>query len=94
MMRGWGNMMGGWGYGPSVGNGGFWWMGLMGMAIQLIFWVAIIALGIYLFKRMGHSRMTVGSSGRNNALDILKERYARGEIDADDYQHRKQDLLK
>ncbi|MDI6915999.1 MAG: SHOCT domain-containing protein [Desulfitobacteriaceae bacterium] len=94
MIGGWGNMMGGWGYGPSVGNGGFWWMGLMGMAFQLIFWVAIIALGIYLFKRIGLSRMTVGSSGRPDAFDILKERYARGEIDADEYQRRKQDLQK
>ncbi|MFZ3100675.1 MAG: SHOCT domain-containing protein [Desulfitobacteriaceae bacterium] len=94
MMGGWGNMMGGWGYGSSVGNGGFWWMGLVGMAFQLIFWVAIIAIGIYLFKRLGDSRTTVGAFGRPDAFDILKERYARGEIDADDYQRRKQDLQK
>lgn len=94
MMGGWGNMMGRWGYGPSVGNGGYWWMGLVGMAFQLIFWVAIIAIGIYLFKRMGSSRMTVGTFGRPDALDILKERYAKGEIDTDEYQRRKQDLQK
>ncbi|MHB1652912.1 MAG: SHOCT domain-containing protein [Desulfitobacteriaceae bacterium] len=38
--------------------------------------------------------MTVGFFERPDALDILKERYARGVIDADEYQRRKQDLQK
>ena len=75
MMGGWGNMMGGWGYGSSVGNGGYWWMGLVGMAFQLIFWVALIALGIYLFKMMdlsNSSRMKDGPFRQSDSLDILK----------------------
>ena len=34
-------------------NGGYWWMGFAGMAIQLIFWIAVILLGVYFFRRLG-----------------------------------------
>ena len=42
-MMGWGM----WGYGAGygngfLGNGNYWWMGLIGMALQLIFWIALI----------------------------------------------------
>lgn len=92
-------MMGGWGYGPGMGGyyaaGGnnFWWGGILGMAMQLIFWVAIIALGVYLFRRYG-SRVGVNAPRNGSALDILRERYARGEIEKDEYDRRKDDLLK
>lgn len=93
-------MMGGWGYGPGMGGyyaaggNGYWWAGILGMAMQLIFWVAIIAFGVYLFRRYG-SRVGVNTSRNgSSALDILRERYARGEIERDEYERRKDDLLK
>lgn len=86
MMGGWGNMMGGWGYG-GYGGGGY---GLMGIGM-IIFWIGIIAVGIYLFRRNG-SRIPTGGLSKNSAMDILRERYARGEIDSAEYQSRKQDL--
>lgn len=93
-MGGWGNMMGGWGgpgYNAGAYGGGYWWMGLMGMAMQAVFWVAIIALGIYLFRRYG-SRIPAGPSRHPDALDILRERYAKGEIEPEEFQRRKKEL--
>ncbi|MHB1652577.1 MAG: SHOCT domain-containing protein [Desulfitobacteriaceae bacterium] len=90
--------MGWWACGPGFywGNGvnnGYWWAGLIGMAVQLIFWIGLVMLGIYLFRRIGRPGVSFGSSVRNNAsLDILRERYARGEIDSEEYQRRKQNL--
>lgn len=98
-MMGWGfgNGIMGWGFGNGFygypGNGGFWWMGLVGMAVQLIFWIIIISLGIFLFRRYS-PRPSNSSHGFNNALNLLQERYARGEIDSDEYQRRKADLLR
>ena len=86
MMGGWGNMMGGWGYG-GYGSGGY---GMMGIGM-LIFWIGVILLGIYLFRRNA-SHVHTGSLGKHSGMDILLERYARGEIDSAEYQSRKQDL--
>lgn len=86
MMGGWGNMMGGWGYG-GYGSGGYWMMGI-GM---LIFWIGIIVLGVYLFRRNA-SHVPKGGIVNNSAMDILRERYARGEIDSAEYLSRKSDL--
>lgn len=86
MMGGWGN---GYGYG---GYGGYGWMGMMGLIMPFIFGIGIILLAIYVFRR-NTSRVHTGESGRyNSGLEILRERYARGEIDSAEYQSRKQDL--
>ena len=85
MMGGWGNMMGGWGY------GGYGMMGMAGIGMNLILGIAVILLGIYLFRRnTSHVHNTV--LGKNPAMDILRERYARGEMDSEEYQVRKRDL--
>lgn len=84
---GWGNMMGGWGYG---GYGGGY--GMMGIGTYIILGIGIILLGIYLFRRSASRVHTDTVQGNNRAMDILSERYARGEIDSREYQSRKQDL--
>ncbi|ODA40918.1 SHOCT domain-containing protein [Desulfosporosinus sp. BG] len=94
MMSGWGNMMGGWGNGYGYGGygGGYGWMGIMGLIMPLIFGIGIILLAIYVFRH-NNLRVHTGGFGRQNSgLDILRERYARGEIDSAEYQSRKQDL--
>jgi len=88
MMGGWG-----WGYGPGAYGGSYWWMGLVGMAIQAVFWVGIIVLGVYLFRRLS-PRVSGGAAGHGDALDILRERFARGEIDAEEFQRRRDMLQK
>ncbi len=74
-------------------GGGGWGMG-WGMGFGWLFWLLIIGLVIWGIKAISENR------GRNEsrpsgdrALEILKERYARGEIDRDEYEARKRDLL-
>ena len=86
----WGNMMGGWGNGGY--GGGYGWMGMMGIIMPLIFGIGIILLGLYVFRRNSSQVHTNGLGKQNSGLDILRERYARGEIDSAEYQSRKQDL--
>jgi len=101
-MGGWGNMMGGYGgyggYGGGWGNmmggydgygGGYGWMGII---MPIIFGIGIILLSLFLFRRKSSQVQTDGLGRRNSGLDILRERYARGEIDSAEYQIRKQDL--
>lgn len=88
MMR-WGNsMMGGYGYGLDVHP----WFGLVGMALQAVFWIVVI---IFLFK-MFHSKKSKAFKetkfSNDSALAILRDRYAKGEIDTDEFNQRKNDL--
>jgi putative membrane protein len=80
-----GGMMGGW------GGGSF------GGIFMIIFWILIIVGLVFFIKWLvqstkGHSSPGwTGSSSR--ALDILKERYARGEIKKEEFEEKKRDLL-
>ena len=59
--------------------------------LSLVFWalivLGIVALGKWLFSSPGQV-----DSGKR-ALEILQERYARGEINRDQYERMRQDLL-
>lgn len=78
-----------WGYGP---YGGGWGMGLF-MLFGGVFWIMILVLGAFAVAwlvRSGHpARIERGAAG----LDILEERYARGEIGRDEYLQKKRDIL-
>lgn len=75
------------------GEHGWGWM-LFGGIHMLFFWLLII-LGITaLMKWLGSSGgKDKKANSQNNALDILHERYARGEIDRESYQEMKRDIL-
>ena len=61
-----------------------------GMLFMALFWVILIVGGVLLAKWfMGQSKMT----REDSALEILKKRYARGEINKQEFEERKQDLL-
>ena len=84
-------MMGRYGYGF---NGfGHWGMGFGPMLCILAFFVILIILGVYLFRRVHHSGVT-RLSGGSDVLEILRERYARGEIDTAEFQLRRDELKK
>ncbi len=70
-------MMGGWG--PGSG-----WM-LLWMAL---FWAGTILLIIWGVRQITRSSRQDGS----RALEILEERYARGEIDREEFESRRHDL--
>lgn len=81
-----------WGYG-GMPHGG---MGYgLGWIFMLLFWglliVGIVALVKWLFSS-SQSSSALPQPPRRTALDILKERYARGEIDTEEYEQRKRTL--
>ena len=89
-----------WGYGPygMMGYGG-WGSGGWMMLFGGIFWLVLLVLAVtaivWIVRTPWHShfppppRADRGSAG----LDILEERYARGEINRDEYLQRKRDIL-
>jgi putative membrane protein len=93
LSAGWGNcqyemeehgMMGPW---MMTGFGGWWTMG--------IFWLVVVGLIVWLvvYLTRSHSTATTSSIGGDvKALDILKTRYARGEIDKKEYEEKLKDL--
>ena len=63
------------------GNGMGWWM-LFGGILWIAFWVSLIYLGIWFVR----GRSSEGSTEpREEPLEILKRRYARGEISQEEF---------
>ncbi len=76
----WGHMSG---YGYGWGGMGF------GM---LLFW-GLFIVGIVMLLKCAKGSGTCGKREReNSALDLLKERYARGEIEREEFEQKKRDL--
>jgi putative membrane protein len=77
-------------FGPSGwGGGGF---GFLGMLPMLFFWLLIIA-GVVLLIRWAMIGGNPRQSGPGeSALDILKKRYARGEIDKEEFDAKRREL--
>ncbi|MCW9023113.1 MAG: SHOCT domain-containing protein [Gammaproteobacteria bacterium] len=59
-----------------------------GSVFMWIFWVLVIVgvVWLFVFSFMGDT------SGKKSALEILKDRYASGDIDRDEFEQRKKDL--
>ncbi|TET53027.1 MAG: SHOCT domain-containing protein [Actinobacteria bacterium] len=70
------------------GLGGGFFMLLMGL-FWLLLLIGVIILVVYFVNQ---SRRTP-SRGEELALDILKQRYAKGEIDKKEFEEKKKDLL-
>jgi putative membrane protein len=69
-----------------------WWVFPMFMPI---FWLVIIGLCLYfIFGRRRSSRTWIPGRGfeGETALDILKKRYAKGEISKDEFEQMKRDI--
>ncbi len=77
-------MMGSW---MMTGFGGWWTMG--------IFWIVVVGLIVWLvvyLARNSGTTTTSSTGGDLKAIDILKNRYARGEIDKKEYEEKLKDL--
>jgi len=82
----------GWGMGP--GMMGNWGMGWYGAIFMMIFWVLLIVGLVFLIKWLVQTTGSGKTSAEkgSNAMEILKERYARGEIDKTEFESKKKDL--
>jgi putative membrane protein len=58
------------------------------LILMLVFWGGLIALVVWAFRRLRPSEPP------ESALSILKERFARGEIDQQEYEQRKAAILR
>jgi putative membrane protein len=66
-----------------------WWG--FGMILWLLFWLALIALVAVVIWRLVRGGPILG--GREESpLEILKRRYARGEIDREEFETKRRDL--
>lgn len=78
-------MMGGYGM-FGYGGGGFGWL-------VMILWLALIVGGIVVLVRWLSTSSTLNRPvPEKTALDVLKERYARGEINKEEFEQKKRDL--
>ena len=82
-----------WHMGPAMM--GSWGMGGFGMIFMMVFWVLAIVGLVFLIKWL--IQTTIGEKGKvddnsSSAIDILKKRYASGEIDKTEFETGKRAL--
>jgi len=75
-----------WGHEGMMWGFGGWWM--------TIVWIAVVVGIVFLVKWLLEQGRTGGQASQKeeSALDILKKRYARGEIDKEEFEQKKRDL--
>ncbi|MGE3137924.1 MAG: SHOCT domain-containing protein [Thermoleophilia bacterium] len=79
-------------YGDYGHNGDWGWGGWLVMSLTMLAFLALVAWGVFLVWRSTahphHSDQSRPSSDRPSPQEILAERFARGEIDAEEYRAR------
>ena len=79
-----------WGWPSFMG----WGPGGMGSGMMILIWGLLIVGGIFLVRwLMRGGQSASGSGGSNHALEVLAERYAKGEISAEQFAQMKRDIL-
>lgn len=81
-----------WHMGP--GMMGYWGMGWFGGIFMIVFWILILVGLVFVIRWLVQATAKGGQSdwSGSRAMDILKERYARGEIDKARFEDMKKDL--
>jgi putative membrane protein len=67
-------------------------MGTGGFVLMAIFWVAIATLVAVVAWNLTHRSSAGAEPRRESGLDVLKARYARGEIDREEFTRKIRDL--
>ena len=73
-----------WQYGDGMG----WWM-IFGGLRMFLFWGGLVALTVWGINKLVNRN---GSGRERNPLEIVKERYARGEISPEEFERLKKNL--
>lgn len=71
-----------WGWGAGSWLGGLW---------MVLFWVGVVLLIVWAVRAASTGSQPPGGRG---ALDVLEERFARGEIDATEFAERRRELTR
>lgn len=71
----------GFGHGMGIGMGWGWIIGL----------IVLVLIVLIIVKAVGQNNGTVQNSGKT-PMEVLKERYAKGEIDKEEFEQKKKDL--
>jgi len=74
---------------------GPWGMGWFGVIFAILIVILVVVALIFLLPRLKQNYKIDAvetSSGKSKAHEILKERYARGEIDKSEFEEKKKDL--
>jgi len=90
---GFGGMMGNWDWGDMMGTGwggGFFFV--LGGLIMILFWVIVILAAVALLRWL-IDYLKGEPAASNKAMDILKEKYAKGEITKEEFESKKKDLM-
>ena len=78
---------GGHGYGWGMGG---WWGGIF----MVVFWIVVIVLVVLVIRRL--TKQGMGSAPaetmKRDPVEILRERYAKGEIDTEEFEERMKTL--
>ena len=79
-----------WGYYPGMG----WWM-----AVSILFWLALIGIAVWALvrwvshqTRLGSGHQTDSTITGSTAQEILRQRFARGEIDSETFERMRHQL--
>lgn len=77
-----------------MGDWSVWgWLWPLHLVIPLVLLALILAAGLLLMRYLGGSTDNVGwRERRPTALELLEERYARGEINRDEFLEKKRDI--
>jgi putative membrane protein len=101
----WNNLLSQWGGGYGRGGYGGYGPGMMGWGyggwfssiIGIIFLIAVVVGGFFLVRWIVTASSKQGgheSGAGDSALEILRKRYARGEINKEEFEEKKKDLEK
>lgn len=80
------------GYGPGMMWGGGWGGSIFGMLMMFLYFAAIVVVVMFVIRWVGGLGSKHQPPSESSALQILKERFARGEIDEAEFERRKHHL--